>query len=480
MPNKIFYNKEAFEQELLVFRVNDKYEMSDQPQDNLILFNDNIRSFKYWNDLFTGIPKTEILFEDVNNQEIAKIRCDGYAFIRISLQYKYKVKVDSKIKSLKSIVDSKIKSLKSVVDSKIKSKTDKKENKKKSKKEIEKTVTLIHDFIITSVDIVNKKADSVVYKINGISSYDAFRKANIVYSSKHVKSTTVIVEEMLKAGNYPYFKIPDLTHSSRLIKYIAPVNAGLGDCVDEILSYSSTPGTGIYYVMHHMIKNKAQIVCIRDVFNEGRIGQINYVLIPTKDDFADFERSLMDLDSKNYIPGNETYELIKPITFNNFDYLTRTWSKDKYDFQNYKDINYELNGEGSNLFQKIYKKIPKILTNRVKFSSNFEPLRYKELRARMNKLTFFSDVIQFKCTGHIQREIGELIALSSGNTQLGCRYGGLWLIVRIYHKFEGSNYYNEIIAVRSDELKPTIIPKKKSAMSAMSALASIQKTIPKE
>jgi hypothetical protein len=419
MAKKIFYNKEPFQQELLVFRVNDKYEMSDQPKDNLILFNDNIRSFKFWNDLFTGVPRTEILFEDVNNQEIAKIRCDGYSFIRISLQYKYKIK----------------------------------------KKE--KNIVMVHDFIISSVEVVNKKADSVVYKLHGISYFDAFRKANIVYSSKYVKSTTTIVEEMLKAGNYPYDEFSNLTYSNKIIKYIAPVNAGLGDCIDEILSYTSTPGTGIYYVMHHMIKNQAQIVCIRDVFNEGRIGEVNYVLIPSKDDFADFERSLMDIDSKNYIPGNEVYDLIKPMSFNNFDYLTRSWSKDSYDFERYKDINYELTGEGSNLFQKIYKKIPKILTKKVKFSSDFEPLKYKELRSRMNKLTFFSDVVQFKCTGHIKREIGELIALSSGNTQLGQRYGGLWLIVRIYHKFEGGNYYNEIIAVRSEELKPAAVQKKK-------------------
>jgi len=408
---KVTYNKETFLQEILLYRIKDSFEESDQPRDNLILFNDNIRSFKYWNDFFTGVPKAEILFEDINNQEIAKIRCDGYSFVRLSLQYQLK------------------------------------KNKKTE------TVTIAHDFILSNVTTVNKKADSTVYKLTCISFYNTYRDGNIIYSSKNVKSSTQIVEEMLEAGKYPYDQLPDLTQSNKMLKYIAPVNAGLGDCIDEILSYTSTVGSGLYYVIHNISKNKAQLVCVNDVYSQKRIGSTNYVMIPTKDDFADFERSLMDLDSNNYIPGEEVYNLTKPMTFNNFNYLERSWSKDKYNYNNYKDINCKLSGKGSDLYQKIYKDVPKIVTNTMKFSSNFEPLRYKELRSRMNKLTFFSDVVQFKCTGNIKREVGELIAITCSNENLGNRYGGVWFIVRIYHKFEGGSYYNEIIAVRSDELK---------------------------
>lgn len=405
--NTLFYNKELYFQEIMIMRLKSDYENSNHNRDTLILFNDNIRSFKVFNDLFSAIPQMEIIFEDVNNQELHKLKPDGYTSVRLSLQYKN----DGD------------------------------------------TTTIIHDFLLDDISVINKKADSTVYELSCVSIWESYRMLNVKYSSKKTKDSIKVVHEILNAADYPVNKknFKNVTPSGDKIHYIAPMNATLGDCVDEILSYTCNAKTGIYYIWHNLKNDNAEILSVNDTFTNLKIGKYNYLNIPTKDDFEDLNRSVMDLESMNVLKGAENYKVTMPLIFNNFSLKDRKWSKDTYSFRRLKEVNYKLpNADG--LFDKIFKHIPKVVYKSDTIHLSYEPLTRGKLRDKIHDLTMYSDVIQFKCTGHLDREIGELMLLTSGNPAMSRRFGGLWLIVRIYHKFEGEQYYNEIIAVRNDEL----------------------------
>ena len=58
--SKTYYNKEEYLQQIMIFRFLTEESKSDELRDTLILFNDNIRSYKFFNDLFTGIPQISI------------------------------------------------------------------------------------------------------------------------------------------------------------------------------------------------------------------------------------------------------------------------------------------------------------------------------------------------------------------------------------------------------------------------------------
>lgn len=403
----IYYNKEKYTQELTLYRLKSNYANSSFPSDTLILFNDNIKSFKYNNDLLTGIPQMTVVFEDVGNQAIANIRPDGYTYLSLNLKYKNNGQ----------------------------------------------TTDLYHTFILEDVDVLNKKSDSIVYEMTFSSMCSISLKLPVMYSSTTEKDITVIVKELLKAANYPIddIKFKMVTPSGLKINYITPVNAQLCDCLEDVLSYACEPKTGIYYVWHSLINNKAELLSINDVFNTLDVGEYNYLNIPTKDNFEDLERSLTNLISINYIKGSDNFIMNMPIEFNKFDLKTRKWEKDPFPYKKFKDIVYKLPGNSIGTYDKLFKQIPKIVYNSDKLTYSYEPLNRSKLRDKIHNLTMFSDVIQFKCMGHLARDIGELIIIDSGNEELSKRYGGLWLIVRISHEYSGSQYYNNIIAVRSDE-----------------------------
>ena len=403
---KIQYNKEEYTQMISLMRLNP--EKSDKQKDYLTLLNDNIRSFKFYNDLLTGTPKIAVLFEDVGNQEIPKYKPDGYAFIILQ------------------IVDT-------IADTK-------------------EEITMSLSFTLQSIKIVNQKTESTVYELTGNSFYESYLNAQMLYSSKGVKSTTKIVEEMLKNGKYPFEPDKKLTHATSKTFYISPVNSTLGDCIDNILSYTVSQETGLYYVMHHMLSDKAKIISLKDVYKQLKIGTYNYVLIPTKESFAPLEISLMDLDSQQFVGGNDFYDLTNNMTLNNFDYLNRQWSTDKYTFKRVDEISPNFKKQG---YEKIYKEIPKLMSNKIRKTQEVMPIQYSKLREQVHKLSTFSDTIQFKTMGNLKRDVGELILIDCENDNLKNRFYCFWLIQRIYHKFEGGQYTNEIIAVRTDE-SPTI------------------------
>lgn len=404
-PKKLQYNKEDYTQQLFLFRFDPK--KSDEIKDTLVLFNDAIKSFKVYNDLLFGLPKIEVLFEDVGNQEIPKFKADGHTLIGLEMEYAIPATGEK--------------------------------------------INLHHTFSLQNIELIDKKTESTVYKLLGNSFFETYMNAQILYSSKTKKEASKIVPEILKAGNYPFEPDKEMTDSKNKLFYITPVNATLKESIDNILSYTVDPTAGIFYVMHHLLKNKAKIVNIKDVFEQGIYGKFNGIIIPTKDSFSNLESSLMDLEGDQVIGGNDFFEKTKNVTLNNFDYLNRKWSQDKYDFNRLSKTLPQMKPE---LFNKIYKSLPDFYSNKnIQYRNEFQPIQYSKLRDKIHQLNMYSDVIQFKTIGNITREIGELILIESADPLINNRFGGAWFIERIYHNFSGGTYMNEIVAVRVSTYK---------------------------
>jgi hypothetical protein len=151
-----------------------------------------------------------------------------------------------------------------------------------------------------------------------------------------------------------------------------------------------------------------------------------------------------------YIKGADYYKYTKNIKQFNFNYAKRKWSIDKYKFKRFSEI---FPVSNSKIMDLSFNNIPKFFTNTLRFEEQNETITYGRLREKIHKLTMLNDVIQFKMIGMINREVGQLIAIDSLNPLFVERYKGIWIIERVYHKFSGGSYTNEIIATRVEKLK---------------------------
>ena len=409
--SKKVYNKEEYVQAIELYTLNPK--KSEDILVSLNLFNDNIKEIKIINDLLTATPKLIVLFEDVGTQEISKYKSDGYTFLRLYITYK--------------------------------------------DRDTNSDLKFFHDFIVNDIKLINKKSESTVYEISGYSFFQAYWKGNIIYSSgKEVKAATKIIEEMLIAGKLlkpGTKKHKDLTQSANKFHYIAPTNAPLKACIDDILAYTVDTDTGIYYVGFRLLDNEPFILSLNDIYNEPLkyAGKYNYIFLNNEDSFEILEKSVMDFESMNYIHGAENYDLIKPITLTSYDYTKRNWSEDVYDFKRFDKISPT---QHNTQLEKNYKELPETYSKKIKQYEVGAPIHYGSLRERIHKLNILGDVIQFKCIGNMKREVGQICVIDSKAPLFIDRYKGLWMIERVTHIYTGQTYINDCIAVRVEKIKP--------------------------
>ena len=70
----------------------------------------------------------------------------------------------------------------------------------------------------------------------------------------------------------------------------------------------------------------------------------------------------------------------------------------------------------------------------------------------MLKMFLYSNVIEFKIHGDIERKAGEIIQINiPEGDEHHEKYVGYWYVLRVYHKFDKNNYYNFIQACRIDK-----------------------------
>jgi hypothetical protein len=186
----------------------------------------------------------------------------------------------------------------------------------------------------------------------------------------------------------------------------------------------------------------------KTVFQNKLFSKSSNFVIPSNKSFGDMNNTIFEFTNPTYVEGTKYFDLVSDTSVKSFDHTLRKWSTNDYTFNKKSKTDYHLDK-----YSKKYKQNLDFIDKKLKYKNTYAPLNMGKIRSDIEELTLYGDVIKFKTIGLIHRDIGELITLQSEDNALNDRYGGYWMILRIYHKFENSAYINEIYAVRNEKGK---------------------------
>ena len=404
------YNREAYDVDITIARIDLKDTTKIVESSRYTLYTDNISKITIINDLETCYPQLEIEYNDISSLSVTNYPSDGYTLINLRLI----LNVNDKI------------------------------------------VNLEHPFIVDDISIMSNSIQNIYYKITASSITSVNLKSKCDYSTnKNSLSATKICKDILTQVKYPLDNIKDIDSNNKL-NYITPVNYSTLQNIEYLMHYGSGDVTGIYYLIYNMIKQTGRVASINQLFNQDSLSNIqnyNTFILPSKGGLNDQYTTIYNVKYNNFIKGSNTYDIASKTTFNEFDYINRKWSQNIFNFNR---INSSLPKLPNNYnYRSVYKDKPNIVGGN-RFNSEHATVSYPELFKKLDKLYKYYSDIQFNCFGNLNRDIGQIIQINAFDSMVNSKYGGYYMIGRIYHTFVKDSYTCNVTAIRTMEQKPEI------------------------
>ncbi len=347
-----------------------------------------------------------------------------------------------------------------------------------------KTTPVSHLYTVVDVKPVLNTKDFTSFKIKAVSILYNNISAQIEYSTggDNLKYPTQISREILKKVGYPILEtnyqssvfqtmvnnynslqvdttVVESAAETKMV-YISPANYTADMNVDYLLKMASrSKSSGMFYLLFNMYDSIGYIINPNTIFEKidmtnlySYVLPFNVVSIPGREGDSGLEHlNINDFRFQNYIGGQNMFNYTGKTTIYNFDYLARRTVPDAYDLEAVKDIVPALN-DSNKTFQSIYKE-KSDLVNKNKYDREETNWSYSRLYDKTDRLFRMGNVAEFRMTGNILRDAGQLMVIRAPSTILNIRYGGIYMIMRVRHSFSNKNYINDIVAVRTMELK---------------------------
>ena len=85
----------------------------------------------------------------------------------------------------------------------------------------------------------------------------------------------------------------------------------------------------------------------------------------------------------------------------------------------------------------------------MKYDREENALAYHELFEKTDSMFRLGNVMEFRMMGNVQRDVGQLMYISSNSKLIEYRYGGFYIITRIRHNWTNKRYVCDVSAVRT-------------------------------
>lgn len=405
------YNRETYDVTIEIARINNKDSTKIINESIYTLVNDNISKITIINDLDKCYPVLEIEYDDISSLSVTNYPSDGYTLLNVKISHTTNDKI----------------------------------------------INIKHTFIVDDISLIFNNLQQTYYKITGSSIISTLLNSKIDYSTnKKLLSATKICKDILTSVQYP-LELNNEIDSSNKIQYITPVNYSVLENINYLLHYACNDNNGIYYLIYNLIKEQGKITSINTLFNNNNLTNLfnyNNFIIPSKSGLNDQYTTIYDIKYNNFIKGSKTYEVAGKIKFNDFDYINRKWSQNIFNFNKINSCLPKLPNNYN--YRSIYKDKPNIVGGN-RFNTEQGNIYYPELFKKVNNLYKYYSDIQFNCFGNIGRDIGQIIQINAFDKMVNSKYGGFYMIGRIYHTFIKDNYTCNVTAMRTMEQKPGII-----------------------
>ena len=406
--SSIIFNKDTYDLSVVIASSED---IAAIPDGAYILYNDNIADLAIGNDLFEFAPTLSIEYRDIGNFSVINYFPNGLSMIHLELTH------------------------------------------------VSSGKTISHDFLIDDIAIISRDLTQTVFRITAKSFYWAKLESIISYSSmKEDESTsslypTTIIRQILKQIEYPIKdeKTDEFSMSSdRMIQYVTPNTCGVRQSIQWLLKQSFTPTAGMFFLYWHMSDDIAKILSTKKAYENWQNTSIvgNVFTIPSTFGTSTEILATNDVAFSNPIGGMMSYPIGDTLTLNKYDYVARKWTQDIYDFNR---LSNSLPKTTAMAYETSYKKHDKYKIGRFNIDTPNES--YATAAEKVRRLMLFSENFQFNTYGSLEREVGQIAAVTADDVLINKRFGGAWMIARQIMRFTRGNFVSSITLVRADRLK---------------------------
>lgn len=314
-----------------------------------------------------------------------------------------------------------------------------------------------HPFIVNDIRIIDQNQQQSSIRISATSLTQALLNSYIDYSTGiSPKVPTVIANEILKQAKYPISDTQTSNSTASPMDYICPSNYTVYQNIDLLLRYAISSNRGLFYLVFNLVKSTGTILSINDLFNnftgQKDILLSNQFVIPSKYGTPSQYTSMNEISYGNTLNAINTYNMLGSTTLNNFNYISRTWNKDVIDFKQISNMLPNTPAVLKSTHQKIIKQNPTKISG-VKYNREEASASEIKIFDKIDNIFKYYNNIQFSTYGNMIRDVGQLTIVTSNDLVLNKKYGGIWMIVEIYHTFTKEGYINNITLIRVDERK---------------------------
>ena len=207
--------------------------------------------------------------------------------------------------------------------------------------------TIKHTFIIDNIQIATRTTNNTVYRIHARSYLNTLLEGNVEYSTfnntaNHTKEATKIIKDILNLCKFPMYSDNNSNaESSYKMSYCCSTNTAIRRIIHHLLRNCMTVENGVFVLNNSLLKNKAKLLSLKQLFTKENIKNIpvyNKFKIPSMFSISNEYATIQKPDYNAFLTADEQFYIGADLINNNFDYLKRSWSQDKYDYSRLSKI----------------------------------------------------------------------------------------------------------------------------------------------
>lgn len=322
------------------------------------------------------------------------------------------------------------------------------------------TAYLAHFFVLDDIKVVEKRAGENLLKISGRSIVFPILQSFVEHSSgedtasKWVEATR-IAKDVLDEVKFPLDRTGQET--DKRIHYATPANMTVLQVVNDLLEYAISETKGMFYLVFNMVESKGMVLSLKQLFEtfdpmsvpNAELPARNIFSLPSNDGMLTQYTLANSFVATNHVQGSSMYNVVADSMRNNFSYLDRTWTQEPFSHEKHLKILPSLPRKIMDDHQPLPQGIPRLVGDKLKFREELPNLEYDRIYNKQFMMLTQMENIQFNAFTHMLRDVGQLMMVYAFSPNDAQRFGGFWMISRIYHVFTRGSAISNITAVRT-------------------------------
>lgn len=303
-------------------------------------------------------------------------------------------------------------------------------------------------FVVDSIEIQNKDTGVSSYLITGTHIDFQKLEAQVNYSTYNMKEgspkdAVEIVKELFSKLNLEYEKDEAVQNSNCIINYISNTQDELRDQIDKLLNIASSGGRGIYFLGYDFANSTFKLVSGTDIQSEG--AKVLLVASGNSGTTLDEYTAIKTMEEVNTgYTGSSAHKFYDDRTISIYSHLDRKWSIKTHKFSDISEIL-----KRQSLSTEILYVPPQWQQQKPLSKNQRQDVDDSEFGFALRSEMLLARCIRIITGGNLNFQTGEMVMLGSYNDNLLMKYGGMWLVTMITHRFVRSSFETELVLTKA-------------------------------